>query len=144
MRASPACQVVLKRFGVWRAAVTGLALLSVACIVSWLATRGSPITPGLVGSVIAATVGTIFLLRSLLRMPQRQLRWDGQVWHLATVPGELAVVVDLGAWMLLRFAPADSTRATRAVWLPVQRRGLEAQWHALRCAVYSPRPAPGQ
>jgi hypothetical protein len=40
--------------------------------------------------------------------------------------------------MLLRFTPDAPARMT---WLPVQRRGLEAQWHALRCAVYSPRPA---
>ena len=24
-------------------------------------------------------------------------------------------------------------------WLPLQRAGLEAHWHAFRCAVYSPR-----
>ena len=31
----------------------------------------------------------------------------------------------------------------RVTWLPVQRRGLESQWHALRCAVYSARSSTG-
>jgi hypothetical protein len=31
----------------------------------------------------------------------------------------------------------------RATWLPVQRRGIERQWHALRCSVHSPHAAPG-
>jgi hypothetical protein len=71
------------------------------------------------------------------------LRWDGQAWYLGdatsdAVPGELGVMLDLGAWMLLRFKPLPSGKV---VWLPVQRRGLEAEWHALRCAVYASRSA---
>ena len=48
----------------------------------------------------------------------------------------------------LRARRGRAARATR--WLPVQRRGLEAHWHALRCAVYCARrprrtaPAPTQ
>jgi hypothetical protein len=57
--------------------------------------------------------------------------------------GELQVAIDLGAWMLLHFVPDVGHRACSVSWLPVQRRGLESQWHALRCAVYSPRPAAG-
>ena len=150
MRASPACQVVLKRFGVWRGAVLALALLAVLCMAAWLARREPPIAPWMLAAAAAAVAAIVALLWSLLRMPARRLRWDGQVWWLAkatTKPtpepateatGELTVVIDLGPWMLLRFAPAG---AVPAVWLPAQRRGLESQWHALRCAVYSPRPA---
>jgi hypothetical protein len=43
--------------------------------------------------------------------------------------------------MLLNFTP---DAAARTSWLPVQRLGLETQWHALRCAVYSPRPMAGE
>ena len=75
---------------------------------------------------------------SLWRVPVQSLRWDGKVWHLDTAAGELKVAVDLGPWMLLLFTPQAPGRAS---WLPVQRRGLEAQWHALRCAIYSPRAA---
>ncbi len=54
--------------------------------------------------------------------------------------GELAVAVavDLGSFLLLTLAgTGDGERRSRR-WLPVQRRGLENDWHALRCAVYSP------
>jgi hypothetical protein len=149
MRASPACQVVLERFGVWRGAVLALALLAMLCVATWLARREPPIPLWMLGAAAAAVVAMIALLYSLWRIPARHLRWDGQVWLLAEpagrptgeVAGELTVVIDLGPWMLLRFAPGGSTRA---VWLPAQRRGLEAKWHALRCAVYSPRPAAEQ
>jgi hypothetical protein len=85
----------------------------------------------------AVALTMLALAVSLWRVPAQSLRWDGQVWRLDAVPGELTVAVDIGPWMLLRFTPGAGSR-TR--WLPVQRRGLEAQWHALRCAVYAPRP----
>ena len=75
---------------------------------------------------------------SLWHVPAQSLRWDGRAWQLDAAAGELSVAIDLGPWMLLRFKPE---RRARASWLPVQRAGLETQWHALRCAVYSPRPA---
>ena len=51
-------------------------------------------------------------------------------------PGTLEVAIDLGSFLLLRLRGGRG-----AVWLPVQRRGLEREWHALRCAVYSPPAA---
>jgi hypothetical protein len=51
----------------------------------------------------------------------------------------VAVAIDLGGWMLLRFVPGAG--GGRARWIALQRHGLEPQWHALRCAVYAPRPA---
>ena len=151
MRASPAFEVSLHRFGVWRSAVLLLAALGVAAIAAWLITRERPI--GLAAMIAAAFAAAMSVgwAVSLLRVPAVGLRWDGQFWHLGApvaapgeaTPGDLHVVIDLGPWMLLRFRAAESVRRSPAVWLPVQRRGLEAQWHALRCAVYSPRPAPG-
>ena len=149
MRAFAASQFTLQRFGVWRAAVLAVTLLVVLTIGTWLATRTR--VPGvLVAAGIAAAV-IVWLCMALLRAAPLSLRWDTQRWHLGPADtagqepwaGELNVVIDLGSWMLLRFRPdaANSLRAAR--WLPVQRGGLEAQWHALRCAVYSPRPAAG-
>ena len=137
MRASPACQVVLKRFGAWRGAVSALTAVSILCVIGWLASRDQPASVIIIVLALSTCLAIIVLLVSLLRMPRRLLRWDGQLWHLAESPGELAVVVDLGPWMLLRFVANNSKRV---VWLPAQRRGLETEWHALRCAVYSPRP----
>ncbi len=147
MRAAPACQISLRRFGVWRSGVLALAALGVAVMAAWLITRESAL---LSPSSVAAACATLLLATagaSLAKMPAVDLRWDGLVWHLGPpagepIAGELRVAIDLGAWMLLRFAPASPQARPRITWLPVQRRGLEAQWHALRCAVYSPRPAP--
>ena len=99
------------------------------------------------GLVAVATLG---LGASLLSARPVSLRWDEQRWHLGPadsvghepVAGTLAVALDLGSWMLLRFQADASGRRAAVAWLPAQRRGLESQWHALRCAVYSPRPAP--
>ncbi len=151
MRASPAFEVSLHRFGAWRAAVLLLAALGLAAIAAWLITRERPIgLAALITAAFAATMSAGWAI-SLWRVPAVGLRWDGQIWHLgapASTPdgaaaGELRVVIDLGPWMLLCFRAAEPERRSPMVWLPVQRRGLEAQWHALRCAVYSPRPAPG-
>ncbi len=80
------------------------------------------------------------------RHPVR-LRWDSEYWYLAELKGAAAeagpahvhVKIDAGAWLLLKFVPQGGTDPLTVRWLPVQRRGIESQWHALRCAVYSPR-----
>lgn len=82
------------------------------------------------------------------------LAWNGDHWHwqpTETTPpahhpppqaGELHVRLDLGRWLVLQFIPADAPGAhLRHIWLTPGRDALPAQWHALRCAVYSPRPA---
>jgi hypothetical protein len=143
MRAAPAFQVSLQRFGVWRVGVGVLAALALAVMLGWLGSQQHPVG----ASVWALTVlgAAAALLPAWMALHQRpiDLRWDGQAWHLGdaasdAVPGELGVLLDLGAWMLLRFKPLPSGKI---VWLPVQRRGLEAAWHALRCAVYASRSA---
>ena len=147
MRPAPACQVSLQRFGVWRAAVLGLAALGIASIAGWTFTRDRPVDTLLIFVAALSALSTALLGASLVHHPRAaHLRWDGLAWHLgpigdAATPGELQVVLDLGSWMLLRFSAALPDARARTLWLPVQRRGLEAEWHALRCAVYSPRPA---
>ena len=137
MRASPACQVLLHRFGAWRIAVIALTVAGAAAMAAWLAGRDPPASAGLLMLVAALALPVFGCAVSLWRVPAQSLRWDGQAWLLDAAPGELSVAIDLGPWMLLRFSPE---RQRRSHWLPVQRRGLEARWHVLRCAVYSPRP----
>lgn len=144
MRAAPAVAVDVKPSAHWRAALLVLAGTSCASTAVWASQRGGP-AAALVFGVVAALA--LAVLRPAWRMPVHRLRWDGQGWWLAAVPateapGELHVALDLGAWLLLRFRPApQAAGARRGRWLPLQRRGLEADWHALRCALYSPRPA---
>ena len=147
MRAAPACQVSLQRFGAWRIAVLGLAALGIASIAGWALTRDRPVDTLLIAAVaLSALTIAVFGASLIHRIRATYLRWDGLAWHLgpigdAATPGDLRVAIDLGPWMLLRFTAALPEARPRNAWLPVQRGGLEAEWHALRCAVYSPRPA---
>jgi hypothetical protein len=96
---------------------------------------------------LAAAIG---LSASLSAVVPLTLRWDGQGWTLGPAasagnepwPGEVTVCIDLGNWLLLRFRHRSSGCWPKVTWLPVQRRGQQAQWHALRCALYSTRPTP--
>ena len=150
MRASPAFQITLRRFGVWRGAVAGLAASGALAASGWWVGRASSTDAVLIASLAVAGALWVALASASARVPPATLRWDGQHWHLgramssdgAALAGELGVAIDLGPWMLLRFRPLAPGRRRTPTWLPVQRRGLEAQWHALRCAVYSPRPPP--
>ena len=151
MRASPAFRVSVLRFGVWRVAV-GVTLLAAAmALAAWAATRDE-FTPLWLGAgAIAAGVAVLLAGAGWLRVRPLSLRWDSREWLLGPVEsagdepwrGRLAVAIDLNAWMLLRFVADSPSNGPRTRWIPVQRRGLEADWHALRCAVYCARPASG-
>ena len=148
MHASPAFQVQLHRVGFWRAGVAALIVLASAAQLAWL---GAPHddTPGWLLALLAAPCALLLAAAcSHLRCAPVELRWDTQRWWLDSAvaasaqppAGNLTIALDLGFWMLLRFEPDGAGRATG---LPVQRRGLQAQWQALRCAVYCARSAPG-
>ena len=145
MRAAPPLQVSLHRFGAWRWAVGAFGLLAMASLAAWSTASDPP--PGALAFAAVALIAMAIVgsAATLLKVPARQLRWDGRSWRLgrAGAPadeasaGELRVVLDLGPWMLLAFAPAGRRRR-RPIWLPVQRHGLETHWHALRCALSAP------
>ena len=161
MRAAPDIHVCVTRFGMWRAAVLTVGLFAAIVIVAWVAQymRALP-WPAAAGQFAVGTVAfvlTVWLTVALLRVPAFQLRWDGLSWYFspgyptsadataaAADPqaGEVSIAIDLGTWLLLRFSPGTPPGDVRVRWLPVQRHGLERQWHGLRCALYSPRPAP--
>ncbi|MEO6033415.1 MAG: hypothetical protein ABIP61_16225 [Burkholderiaceae bacterium] len=154
MRALPAFQVTLSDFGVWRFCVWAIAGAAVLALAAWAHSRPLPPGAGLYIAVAAAIGSVLGLAGWLVRVPATTLRWDGQVWWVARSTsnefdvssarhGELRVAIDLGPWMLLRFAPDGlGGRPWAVTWLPAQRRGLESEWHDLRCALHAPRPAP--
>ncbi len=145
MQAASAVQVTVQRFGVWNTALGLVSATALSAVATWLVTRHDEL-PGwsgvlLMASVLVGVLGAVDLLR---RWPIRLL-WDTQRWQV-TDPGlgtgsidvcELRVVLDLGGWMLLKFRCDAPRRTLRRGWIPVQRRGLESHWHALRCAVYA-------
>jgi len=147
MRASPPIDIALSRSGPWLVFVVAVTLLTVVVVATWLMLgMGSPASsPGLPAGAVA---GLALLLagRALLaaRLPGGRLRWDGRRWALTDGPrgdgegvvGRVAVALDLGGWLLLRFVP-ESAPAGAVRWLPLKRRGHEIDWHALRCALHS-------
>lgn len=151
MRGSPSCVIVVRRFGVWRMFVGAVAAASIASIVAWACLVPEAQAAGVCVAVALAGVAVGALAMSLLRAPAASLRWDGSGWACgeaatpssAPIPGDLDVAIDLGSFMLLRFASREGTRRKSVRWIPVERRGPEREWHSFRCAVYSPRPAAG-
>jgi len=149
MRAAPAVSLSVRPSPHWQAALAVLAAAAATSTVLWAWRRGDVASGGAAGAVAALA---LHALRSARRRPSLVLRWDGQSWWLSEpasgvagaepCPGDLELALDLGSWMLLSFRPhGTGRRSGRRRWLPLQRAGLEADWHALRCALYSPRPA---
>ena len=145
MRESVFFELRLRRFGVWRVAVWLVAGAAIAAVAAWaVALLDSQPASGR-ALVMAVAVGlalaTIGLALSLARVEGGLLTCSDGVWTFVTdtgarSTGTLEVAMDLGAFLLLRLVERRRTIA----WLPVQRRGVATQWHALRCAVYSPPP----
>lgn len=143
MRAAPAVTVTLGRSPHAVAALAALAAASTAASTVWAVQRDDAW-----GAVLVLLIGlhATWLARSVARRPSLCLRWDGERWWLGPAaegepwPGEVSVALDVGDWLLLRFRP-EATAHARPRWLPVERAAVPADWHGLRCAVYSPRPA---
>lgn len=147
MRVSPAFQVTVRQQGAWRVAVALCIAASLAAVGAWwwlLEER----TPG-AAALAASSLLAVAFGASALRLPARRLRWDSQRWWVGPADGaaderpleSLEVVLDLSSWMLLRLRPTGARRLAACLWLPVQRHGLEREWHALRCAVHASRAA---
>jgi len=151
MRASAPFQATIRHFGQWRASVTILLIASAGSMAAFALARGESAPAGWRIAGLVASLAIVLAGTRLLRCPPMSLRWDSQRWHLGPestageepCAGSIDVCLDFGAWMLLRFEHDVTTGRARFSWLPVQRRGLEVHWHALRCAVYSSRPAHG-
>ncbi|HJV60912.1 MAG TPA: hypothetical protein VJ743_08185 [Albitalea sp.] len=152
MRASPALQIGIRRFGLWRGFVVVLLATGAAATAAWMLAVEGALPDGLVPVAVLGAAAACLLASRLLRCPPLSLRWDTQNWHLGPFAkageepwaGDLSVAIDLGSWLMLRFVHEITPGRRRVHWLPVQRAGLEAQWHALRCAVYCARPVQGR
>ena len=151
MRTSLACNVSVRHFGVWRAAVWLLALLSLAALLAWVVSGRDLWSTAARAAAAVAAMAVLGLAASLTRVRPAALRLHEGRWTLTrgvparaeTPVARLDVELDLGSFMLLSFRPMlASGRPGSRGWLPVQRRGHEPDWHRLRCAVYSARPGP--
>jgi len=83
--------------------------------------------------LLASPVAALWAWREAAVQPRR-LRWVGQAWWLAE-PGrddetqvQLAVLIDLDAWLLLRSSPGPR-------WLPLSR-ARQPSWTAQRATLF--------
>ena len=154
IRTAPPVHVLVDRFAVWTTAVFILGVIATVTLLAWVMsawTTSLGLVQGLALS-IAACVLCVSLWWSL-RSSAVSLRWDGERWWLGQPssvdteawPVHVAVCMDLGSWMLLKLRAHsdDACLPRRHRWLPLQRQGLELQWHSLRCALYMQEPRAG-
>lgn len=165
MRAAPALLVCCGPDRAWGHARRVAAIIGLLVVFGWCLHRlwwEQPLTWPVTLFVSIGAIWSVWVWNSAADKRPLVLRWDGTHWTLAvgaTVsdidaahfeeePGNLAVAIDLGRWMLLRFTASRRDRhvAMRGFsgrpghWLALSESNHRAQWHALRCAVYSVAP----
>ena len=132
MRAPPAVAVRCTGGWPWRLLNIALPTLAAGVVATWVLLQlDAPAAPAAIGAV-----AVLLLAWRLSRPRQRVLQWDGQRWTVDGVPGRLQLMVDLGAFMLLRLRPEQG----RGPWTAVTAAEAGAAWHGLRAAVYSRPP----
>ena len=144
MHAAPPVRMNLAPDKSWRGFVVICAGAAAANLVAWLAALADLIAPtAIAASLLACAVSATLAWRVMRRKGNGVLNWDGADWSWApdaTAPatGKLRVMIDLGAWMMLRFAPADA--ALRTSWLAPSRRQAAGAWPQWRAALLARRP----
>jgi hypothetical protein len=145
MRVAPPVQALSCGAGPWRSIPQGLYALGVAVASYWAGMQlwgeGALVALGAFGLGMAAAA----VAGRALAAPSIRIAWDGGSWQLRSARGEPAcgrvtLMLDLGAWMLVRFTP-DAAAWRGARWLPLARRDCGGAWHALRVALHAPQPA---
>lgn len=133
MRRSPPVRVQLQPQPAMQALVTLIVSLSAAGLAAWASSHHPWAWP--LWLAVPLLAGLAWRQAAVL---PRLLRWDGQAWWL-TEPGapaetavELAVLMDLGGWLLLHARPGPR-------WLPLSRSQQGPQWGALRATLFAAR-----
>ncbi len=159
MRAAPPLSVRCHGGWPWRALRVGLPTLAAAVVALWLGqwleqsdealrlnaslmplwgTYGLAVAPVVVA--LAAGALAAALAWPMTRPQPTELAWDGQHWRVGGPAGRLAVMIDLGPWLLLRWWPEPGA-AGPARWLAVWAGEVGPAWHPLRCALFARSPA---
>jgi hypothetical protein len=142
MRAAPAVQATLGPDRGWAVFTGGASALALAGVGAWAAQGfGASGWAMVLAALPAALMGWVTGGR-LLATPHGTLRWDGAAWSWQAqggpaTPTGVAVIIDLGPWMLLRLRPAGAG----AIWLPAGQGACRPAWHALRAALHAPGEA---
>jgi hypothetical protein len=145
MHAAPPVRMSLAPERAWLAARCLIAGAAAANAVAWLSTRAQAsqavVAAAALGAAALAAWFAAWAMRPGNGLPD-VLAWDGAVWQWSgsgspPVQGEVRVMIDLGAWLLLRFSP--SAPPQRAVWRAVSRRHAGPSWRPWRAALHARR-----
>ena len=155
MHHAPALTLVLQADPLWRRGVCAGSLAGLLVLWVWLAWHGTH-TRVLDWQVLTvaslSAIAPLWLLRrTWVERSVSTLRWQPAqgLWLLETIspdvgaaprPGRLDCMVAGQHWLLLR----HSGPQVPTTWIPISRRAHPADWHALRCAVFSPGAIPPQ
>lgn len=113
-----------------QAVVVIISLLALGGLAAWAVSHEARAWP--VGWM--ALAGAVWSWHASAALPHR-LRWDGEAWWLlragqdAEVRVNLAVLIDLDAWLLLRASPGPC-------WLALSRP-QQAHWPSLRATLFA-------
>ncbi|WP_349742789.1 hypothetical protein [Roseateles cavernae] len=142
-RQASAFQITVGPDRAWCVLMAALAVLAGGALLAALMSQsglGLPAIPRLGWLLFGALLlpGAGWLGWRCGRTRPANLRWDAQQWWLDETPVRPRVVIDLGAWLLLRLA----LRSRLPCYLPLARTSCAAQWPQLRATLYSARTAP--
>lgn len=133
MRGAPPVQLTSGSDARWCGGEAALAAMTAAVAAAWMILH---LGFGLVVVVAAALTAASVVAAGWWRWQRQQaahtLAWDGETWRCDGQPGEALLMLDAGAWLLLRFVPHE---AGCARWLPVGVARCGAPAHLCRVAV---------
>jgi hypothetical protein len=146
MHAAPPVRMRLAPDAAWRVFAASTVGIAAASLIAWAALWAqvpAGVTATAAGLVAGTAAGVTWAVLRRHRNAVGLLAWDGAVWQWTPEaaepdPGEIALMIDLGGWLLLRFTPTRP-RAP-AIWLTASRRQSAALWPAWRAALYARRP----
>lgn len=146
MHAAPPVRMSLVPDRAWEAVWIVGASVAGANVAAWAAVHGgAPAqTAAMAALLVAAVVGMLVWGRHRRHRQAGILNWDGATWQWSSGAteareGQVRVMVDLGAWLLLRFVAVAPPHPV--AWLTLARGNAGVQWPAWRAAVYARRTA---
>jgi len=146
MRAAPSVQAPSCQAGPWRALQQALFASSITVVALWTGAHAfGDLSAWLLLTAFGLGLMAALLAGRWLPSTPSQFMWNGAAWSLQSPRGErrtghAVLMLDLGAGLLVRFAPDAGAQQHQAAWLPMRRADAPQAWRALRVALLASRP----
>ncbi|MEI7465199.1 MAG: hypothetical protein WCJ87_07635 [Burkholderiales bacterium] len=133
MRHAPPVSVLASSRG-WRAFQCVLGAVCAAALGGWLAQHLGAGSAMAAASAVAFAGPAAALAWRLAHQAPATLCWDGRAWQAGGQPVQLALMLDLGAVVVLRWQFAVGGKP---VWTALSASEAGPAWHALRAALWA-------